>query len=241
MNIYKNIIKSNGNIKLGSHMGTISKIYGNKEIYVEKLGCCVRGTCGKYCAGCDKACYVRASYRYGSVILGHAKTTLAFRQDIARAFAEMDLQLSRKRKPFKQVRINQSGEIESTEELTRYYWLARKHPESDFYLYTKNFDALRESLILEKLPKNITILISVWHEYGLAVFNEYKHIPNIKAFVYVDDTWNAEKYAENGIVITTWCKAYDERGKLDHNITCDKCHKCFDRLGSHKVVGCHAH
>ena len=241
MNRNANLIKSNGNTKLGHSMGTISKLMGNKPIYVKALNAWIPGTCGGHCAECEHDCYVRKSYRYGSVILGHARTTIAFREDLAKAFESMDMQLSRKRKPFDTVRINQSGEIESPAELAWYMWLAERHPETAFYLYTKNFDAVRSVVLMENLPENITILISVWHEYGLDVYKEFEHIPNIKAFVYVDNAWTVEKYAEHGLKITSFCKAYDEKGKMDHNITCDKCRKCFDRLGSHKVIGCYAH
>lgn len=228
-----NLIKSNGNIKLGN-MGTTSKLMGNDDIYVKSLGISVKGSCGCHCKYCDKACYVRKSYRYPSVILGHARTTIAFREDLAKAFEQMDLQLTRKKKPFAQVRINQSGEIETTAELLGYVGLAKNHPETDFYLYTKNFDAVRETIASTTLPDNLTILISIWHEYGLTEYHEFESIPNIKAFVYMD----GYKY---DLAIGTTCRAYDENGKLDHNITCDKCRKCFDRKANHKVIGCNEH
>ena len=227
-----NLIKSNGNIKLGHSMGTISKLMGN-DIY-EVNGIKVAGTCGKHCEVCKKECYVKKSYRYPSVVLGHARTTIAFREDLAKAFDSMDVQLSRKRKPFAQVRINQSGEIETTAELLGYVELATKHPETDFYLYTKNFEAVRETIATATLPNNLTILISVWHEYGLAEFKEFEDLPNIKAFVYMDGF-------QYDLEIGTTCKAYGKDGKLDHNITCDKCRKCFDRRNNHKVIGCNEH
>lgn len=227
-----NYIKSNGNIKVGN-MGTISKLMGDDPIYVKSMNTAVVGTCGHNCAGCKNKCYVKKSYRYPSVILSHARTTIAFRENLVSAFNDMDKQLTNKRKPFEIVRINQSGEIESTAELNHYYELAAKHPETKFYLYTKNFVALKAS-DLESMPENITILISVWHEYGIDTYNELKHMPNVKAFVYMDG-YNYE------MEVGTMCNAYDKNGKMDHRITCDKCRKCFDRVESHKVVGCYEH
>lgn len=257
--IFTGIIKSGGNTKLGNSMGTISKLMGDRDYFVPELGMTIHGSCGNYCHGCngecgcgdgDKPpCYVWKSYvRHTnqntgecSVIYGHAKTTLAFRQDLARAFASMDLQLSRKRKPFNQIRGDQSGEIENTAELVEYYRLARKHPETHFYLYTKNFDALNASIIIEKMPSNITILVSIWHEYGIAEYKQLQHLPNIKAFVVVDKDWTIERYAEYGIIITTMCGAYNERGRMNKKVTCDVCKKCFDRKANHKVIGCFDH
>lgn len=224
-----------GNIKLGN-MGSFSKLFGNHSIstpYGDMIG-----TCGNHCSGCEKECYVKKSYRYDSVIKNHAKNTLAFRTDLKRAFSDLHLQLTRKRKPFDVIRINQSGEIETTEELISWVELARHHNESHFYIYTKNYIAVFETISEigpENMPDNFTILISIWHEIGI---NEYKLLSKysfIKAFVYLDGF----DYSVYDIIPETGCHAYNEKGKLDHNITCDKCRKCFNRM--HKVIGCNAH
>ena len=224
-----------GNIKLGN-MGSFSKLYGD-DVFITKYGE-MRGTCSGHCDGCKKYCYVRKSYRYGSVINNHARNTRAFRTDLKRSFDDLHAQLSRKRKPFDVIRINQSGEIETTAELCCWVDLAARHPESRFYIYTKNFLAVFEMIAAigaDNIPDNFTILISVWHEYGV---NEYKVLKNhsfIKAFVYCD----GYDYSKHGIVFDGDCKAYNEAGKLDHNITCDKCKKCFNR--STKCISCNAH
>ena len=224
-----------GNIKLGN-MGSFSKLYGN-DTFTTPYGD-VTGTCGKHCEGCKEHCYVRKSYRYGSVIKNHAKNTVAFREDLKRAFADLHTQLTRKRKPFDTIRINQSGEIETTQELIEWVELARLHKESNFYIYTKNYLAVFETIATigpENIPDNFTILISIWHEIGI---NEYKLLANydfIKAFVYIDGF----DYSKYDIIPDTGCYAYDKYGKLNHDITCDKCRKCFNRV--HKVIGCAAH
>ena len=224
-----------GNIKLGN-MGSFSKLYGN-DTFTTPYGD-VTGTCGKHCDGCKEHCYVRKSYRYGSVIKNHAKNTLAFRNDMIRAFTDLHLQLTRKRKPFDVIRINQSGEIETTAELCSWIDLARRHPETHFYIYTKNYFAVFEMIALltpDYIPDNFTILISIWHEIGV---NEYKLLSGysfIKAFVYLDGF----DYAKYDIIPDTGCFAYDKYGKLNHDITCDRCRKCFNRI--HNVIGCAAH
>lgn len=228
--------RKDGNIKLGN-MWTFSKLYGNQEHYVNKLGFFIAGTCGKYCAGCKEKCYVKASYRYGSVIYGHAVNTIAMRENITGLFSEFDRQLKAARKKPDTVRINQSGEIESREEFSNWCDLAASHENVEFYLYTKAFNLvlpeIQERHKAGTLPKNITILISIWHNYGIQEFKKVKHIPNVKAFVYCD----GYNYP---FTINTMCMAY-RNGKLDHNITCDKCRKCFNRAANSKVIGCNEH
>ena len=88
------------------------------------------------------------------------------------------------------------------------------------------------------IPVNMTILISVWHECGLKEYQRLSRYENIKAFVYDDGGFD---YSGNGLNIQTWCKAYDENGKLDKNITCQKCKKCFNHNANCKCIGCKAH
>ena len=231
--------RKSGNIKLGN-MWTFSKLYGSQDHYIKQFCLFINGTCGKYCAGCKEKCYVKASYRYGSVIYGHAANTVAMRTNPAGLFTEFDRQLTVARKKPDTVRINQSGEIESRDEFSRYCDLASDHKTTRFYLYTKAFDLVIPE-ILERyaagtLPENITILISVWHEYGIAEYKQLSHIPNVKAFVYMDGF----NYTAAGLEINTYCMAY-KNGKLDHSITCDKCRKCFNRGKLSKVIGCNEH
>ncbi len=224
---------SKGNIKLGV-MLTFSKLMGN-DVYNTSYGE-VKGSCGHYCEGCKGSCYVKKSYRYPSVKNGHARNTLAMREDIDKAFESIREQIKRMKKPSEIVRINQSGEIESTIELAKWIETAREFPNQQYYLYTKNFDALFSVVNNPyiEIPNNITILISIWHEYGIKEYMLIKHLPFIKAFVYMD----GYDYTKHDLKIETKCKAY-EGGKLNHEITCDKCRKCFNRL--FKVIGCDDH
>lgn len=230
----------NGNIKLGTAMWVFLKLYGDMEHDVKRLGCSVKGTCGGCCEGCKHACYVKASYRYGSVIYGHAVRTIAMRENRNALFVHLDEQIKRAKNKPAQVRIDQSGELETADEYLKWIELARKHPNTDFYVYTKRYDIVTEildSLGNDNIPTNFITLISIWHEYGIKEFLYLAKYDCIKAFVYMDG-FNYEAY---GIHVQTMCKAYDENGKLDHNITCDKCGKCFRKSVNSKVVGCSAH
>lgn len=234
-----NLIKSNGNIKLGNRIGTISKLAGNGIFHVNDNGheYDIQGSCGEFCSECGNrsGCYVFKSYRYGSVIKGHARTTKAFREDLDKAFKDMHDQLCRKRKPFEVVRVNQSGELESAAEFDNYRKLAKLHPETTFFFYTKAYKYVIDSLLTNGLPDNMVVLCSIWHEYGIKEYLQVRHIKNVKAFVY-DDGFDYSKY---GLQIETYCNAYDHNGKLNHEITCERCRKCYNKTC--KVIGTFPH
>ena len=226
-----------GNIKLGNTWN-FSTVYGNEiksvEFNGEKLQ--ARGTCGNHCKGCKNACYVKKSYRYPSVIYSHIRNTIALRTNPAAAFNDLTAAIENARKKPEIVRINQSGELENAEIFAGWCEMAEKFPEIKFWLYTKAYNIVTPALLAGKVPGNMTILFSVWHNFGLQEFNKIKHLENVKAFVY-DDGYD---YTGAGLKIQTYCKAYTmQSGKmqLNHNITCDKCKKCFNRAAGCKVIG----
>ena len=223
-----------GNIKLGETMATWSTLMGDEEIDVPALGRKVKGTC-QNCSSCKHDCYVAKSYRrYPSVPYGHARNTLGLRFAEDKVFADLDKQLFRARKPIRIVRLNQSGELESEEQFGRWCRLAANHPNTKFYIYTKMFDYVIPGLLAGKVPSNFIVLFSVWHDKGAAEFEMVKHIRNVKAFVYDDGKQLAE-------TPTVYCEAYDAKGHLDHNHSCETCGRCFVPVESWKIVGCHAH
>ena len=240
-------IGKKGNIKLGSHTATFSKLYSNKEIYINDVLGSVKGSCGHYCKGCENDCYVKKSYRYTSVKVGHATNTIAIREQIKQAFIDINLQIQRSKKHIDFFRINQSGELESVFEFLAWCNTARQNPDTKFWVYSKAYDIIIPVLLSGVVPNNLTVLISVWHDIGLNEYNAVKHLENVKAFVYVDGNkgtdgaWNENDYRAHDLDITTYCKAYDEKGKLNHDITCERCQKCFNRLETSKVIGCLAH
>lgn len=244
-------IVGGGNIKLGNTIGTWSTLFGD-AVYDTPFGK-VQGTCGHHCEHCGQSvngkrppCYVAKSYRYGSVIKRHAENTVAMRKDVWKCFKDLHGQLTRKRNKFVYVRIDQSGELETIEQLKGWEWLAEEHRETTFYIYTKAYAIVLPELLNGNVPKNLVVLISIWHEQGIDAYKTVKHLTNVKAFVYMDknsnpDGWWYEEYAAHGIEIQTICKAYDEKGKMNHDITCDKCKKCIACRKNTKVIGCFDH
>lgn len=234
----------NGNVKVGD-MHTYGKLAGNSIINGYK------GTCGEHCVGCwDKnnweksPCYVAKSYvQYkDTVINSHITNTLAMREDPQATCEELNKQLKRKRTN-KTVRVHNSGELESKEELKAWLWLAKQNPERMFYVYTKAYeivDAVLSEMKKKEIPENYFINISVWHEFGIECYNKWKHINTVRAFVYDDETFD---YKEAGLKIDCMCPAYkkNKKGKvkLSHDLTCDKCKICFQSKA--KVCACLAH
>lgn len=250
------------NIKLGK-MGSWGELPGDCDWYIPELDVTVRGTCGEFCKGCFNpdnpkcsACYVFKSYirhinrnsdgTVGDILTnkctvkkGHAYRTIAmtmFRKDL---LLSLDKQLTNMREKLDTIRINESGEFTCYEDLALWCELSRRHPETVFYVYTKNYAAVRKALINGIVPSNFFINISIWHQLGIKDYLEMKDHPQIRAFCLVDNEWTKEKYYRNGIEITSMCGAYDENGKMNHAVTCDKCKKCFS--SHNKCVGCNEH
>lgn len=224
-----------GNTKLGESIATFSKLYSDEEIETP-LGV-IKGSCKtEFCTGCKPSCYVPKSYRYNSVRQGHGRNTLAIRSSLEVSYEELRNQLSRARKPFTIVRVHQSGELEDTREFLMWCQLAKDFPTVTFYIYTKAFPYVIPALLAGKVPDNFKINLSVWHEYGMKEYELVKHLPNVKAFI-CDDR-NREP-GNDCMEYETMCKAYDIKGKMNHDITCEKCRKCFNETT--KTIGCYEH
>lgn len=252
-------IRTGGNTKLGSTMGSWALLFGNIEWYSPELGRSCRGTCKGNCKGCfDKddpkksACYVAKSYTLYTnrnedgtpgditksrctVKYGHMINTIAMTEHRRELEERLDVQLTNKKKKFDIVRINESGELTCKADFRLWCRIADRHPETIFYLYTKNYKAIEDVPI----PKNLFVNLSIWHDVGIKEYNKMKTDPQIRAFVLVDEEYTKDVYAKKGVVITSMCAAYDAKGKMNHSITCDKCKKCF--RSSNKVVGCYQH
>ena len=253
---------STDNIKLGS-MGSWAMLFGNCNWYIPELDVTVAGTCGEHCKGCFNpnnpkcsACYVAKSYYIhtnrnedgttGDIIknkccvkLGHAYRTIAmtmFRDDLLQS---LDKQLTNMKKKLDVVRINESGELTCYDDLKLWCELGKRHPETTFYVYTKNYKVVRKALINGIVPNNLFINISIWHNSGIKEYLEMKDHPQIRAFCLVDDKWTKQKYYSKGIEIISMCTAYDVNGKMNHDVTCDKCKKCFSN--NNKCVVCYEH
>lgn len=238
-----------GNIKVGN-IATWSTLASDQS-FETKYGT-ISGTCNGCCEHCGHSvdgkrppCYVFKSYRYPSVINGHARNTIALRQFPDETRDQLINQLARRKKDYAAIRIDQSGEMENDGQHEIMCDVVRSDENHKGYIYTKKYDIVRRNLKKGVIPKNFTHLLSVWHDQGIAEYNSMKSDERIKAFVYMDKNadsvngWDASDYEAHGIHIDTMCMAYGKDGKMNHAITCDKCRKCFD--SRYKVIGTWAH
>lgn len=234
-----------GNIKLGTSgkLVTWSTLMGDDSVFIPNLGYSVTGTCPKGCT-CTPNCYVKKSYnRFPlSAPFGHAKNTLGLRSCPDKVFADLDAQLTnnetnkRIKRKIEIVRLNQSGDIETEYEFFMWCELAKKHKKIVFYVYTKNYAVAEQCIVngyVGGLPSNFHILYSIWGNNGVKEYERVKNYRNVHAFVYCD--------GNELVKPKTFCPAYKEKGKLDHNWTCEKCKKCFSTAQCNKVIGCTDH
>jgi ferredoxin len=194
----------------------------------------IKGTC-KNCGACKMSCYVRSSYRFPGVVQSQAINTWGLRHELKKVEADLAAQIERRH--VKDVRINQSGEIENQRQFAMWCRLAIRFPETNFYVYTKMYDIVGKFLDNGDVPPNFTILFSVWHEHGAEEYKKYSHLPNVKAFVY-DDGVNCH------LPTKCYCPAYKVIGKsgkakMDHSVSCETCRLCID--SKLKVIACHEH
>lgn len=193
-----------------------------------------QGTCGTVdCSQCERACYAVRSYKqYPTVTKNRVENTLQLREEIEQHFA--DIYWTIKDNNINVVRYTESGEIENINQFMHLYWLSMDLPTVKFYLYTKNYNVLREFFNNHILPNNLVVLISVWGENGAAAWQEFKKYSNVKCFAVNSD-----------LKVSCYCPAYrkDENGKVyrvtDDRVKCGNCRLCFDSTA--KIIGCYEH
>lgn len=254
---------SKGNSKVGKGIYTWSTLPGNRKnlLVLNKtvVLTSIPGTCSKHCEGCfNGGCYAvnSAKLHHNVVIKAWGDNTLLLRS--GRAFGMIDEFISKKNRRYlktgdrenhavvKTFRINVSGEIESAAELERWNELAKKHPEVNFGLYTKNYEALEE--FMEKhgdTADNFCINVSEWH--GVAKEFLARHPGRFNVFEYDDSNRKSCGMSPEDIERlskTVHCPAVTRAGKHakgpnGEEITCDHCGKCYRKTGLRTAVWAH--
>lgn len=150
-------------------------------------------------------------------------------------------------------RINVSGEIQDATELHHWADLARLHPEIQFGIYTKNFEALGtyldECVPTTGNPSNFVINVSEWHGVASDFIKEYstKYPKVFNVFEYDDSN---RKYCtlseeeQSRLKRVQHCPAVTKEGKhaktsLGISITCDMCRRCYRSTGERTAVYSH--
>ena len=233
------LFNMNGNMKVNAPV--FNTLYGDMIHHIDYHGhvfdC--TGTCGEYCKACVHSCYCKKSAWRPNVKYSQGCNTLAIRENPYNACCSLIDQLKRTKKEVPYIRWHASGEFESMSEWMIVKEIAKQFPKTTIYTYTKNFELFEHMLSTVGLYTNVTVNFSIWHEVGIKEFHKYGYMPNVKAFVYDDHTFD---YESHGIIGTTSCKAYNENGKLDHSITCGgTCKKCMYCSKASKVIMCNDH
>ena len=193
------------------------------------------GTCGCVnCEACEKECYAVAMVkRFKDAGKARIRNTMQLRENINQHFD--DIRAAILRDKIKMVRYTDSGEIESYLQFAKLVNLALGLPSVRFYLYTKNYEVLREFFGGgRELPKNMVVLISIWEDLGEKEFSEFSKHENIKAFAVKPATVKPQ----------VMCPAYKMEGgrvKLNKEMTCAKCGLCIGTRGNAKIIGCLEH
>ena len=225
----------------------------------------IPGTCSRFCDGCfNGGCYaVRdAKLHHNATIPAWAENTLLLRSGrlwdelgtyltLKNGKAEKYLQTAhssgmdpdealkeaRRLAVVKTFRIHVSGELEDVKQLRRWNLLALAHPEIQFGMYTKNFDALAEFLDAgSDFAPNLVVNVSQWHGVADEFLEKYSWA-KLNVFTYDDHT-------EPRLEKVTHCPAVTPQGHhakdgSGNPITCDHCRRCYTKTGRETAV--HAH
>lgn len=252
---------SYGNSKIGMMINWSTLPGDSKHLLTAKgeLLTDVPGTCCGKCDACFNNCYAVNSARlhHNACIPSWAKNTLMLRNYPDETFAQIDAEIRRVNKAYyksgnaadlkyKFVRINTAGELGSVEELERWNDLAKKHPELQFGIYSKN-----EEILLVFFKKhgqtadNFVINVSQWHgtqnntiielaKIG-AKFNIFEYDDSNRAWCSLDD------HEKTRLANCQHCLAVTKAGKHAKKadgspILCTDCGRCYRKTGATTAV-----
>lgn len=251
-----------GNSKIGKTIYSFSTLPGNHAhmLYAKgELLTDVPGTCTDLCEGCFGACYAvnSAKLHHNAVIQAWAENTILLRNKPDVLFDQINALINEKNKKFydtrnpKDLRIttwrwNVSGEIQHVSELALMNALAKKHPEVQFSIYTKNFVALGKLLdTIGNTEPNFVINVSQWHHVADWFIEKYPGRCNV--FEYDDSNLKHHDLSDADVARLSkiaHCPAVTKEGHHaktpnGEDITCDKCKRCYRKTGQTTAVYSH--
>lgn len=226
------------NSKLGRNIMAVGYLPTNELLYIKSKNAYatdIIGTCN--CVNCDyckNPCYARKSaiYHHNTVIPALTGNTLQLRNNIKKHFKHIESAFILS--GCNVLRYTESGEIESSEQFIELVKLAKRLKNNTVYVYTKNYEVLREYFSNNKnLPKNLFVILSVWGAVGEVEYNEFKDRKNILCFVV-----NNDNITPNAI-----CPAYKNvNGKIvKTGVNCSSCGLCYGKSKKVKVIKCFEH
>ena len=241
-----------GNSKIGKTIYAFSTLPGNEEHMLRAKGellTSIPGTCTKHCEACFNNCYAVNSVRlhHNACIKAWGENTLLLRSgNLEQALDEYISAQNKKKTKITLFRINVSGEIRDEKDLEIWDNVARKHPEVQFGIYTKNFEALDKFMEThgDSAP-NFVINISQWHGVADEIIAKYKGKLNV--FEYDDSNLKNNTFSEEDkerLKSVPKCPAVTKQGhhatsKDGTAITCDMCKRCYTKTGKATAVYAH--
>ena len=127
-------------------------------------------------APCKTGCYaLKGRYMFNNVTLPAWRNLYFFNSNPAGFFKaiEAELQEADDLRPWRWFRWHESGDIVNYDYFCGMVTIAKKFKRINFMAYTKKYDIVNEYIEENgALPKNLTIIFSVWGVYGLGV-NKY--------------------------------------------------------------------
>lgn len=240
---------SKGNSKLGDGVYNFSTLPGNAEHLLKlksgEILTNIPGTCSENCKNCfSNGCYaVRSVLQYHNAVLPPwAENTLLLRS--GRFFDELEKYIDKensRRQKIKIFRINCSGEIESVDELFGWNKIAKRYPEIQFSIYTKNYSDLELFFNKENTTAdNFVINVSQWSHCADDFLKKYRDRVNV--FTYDDSNSRGNHLTEEDkkyLAGLTHCPAVLPNGKRNSNVVCIKCQRCYKKTGKETAVYAH--
>lgn len=173
----------------------------------------ISGSCRQNC----KDCYACKSCAYHwDTVLATCIVTQRLINEAPEIFKKLVINNTLMERVF---RFNESGDIETLEELQLYNEIAKARPHTQFLVYTENHDLADK---LEDKAENLMIRRSYWWNGSIS---DAKRILSDSAgrpsFIACQDVLEAKKVFDNILICPC---SFNSK---DHKTTCSKCGNCF--------------
>lgn len=124
-------------------------------------------------APCKPDCYAtKGTYNYDNVNLGQWQNFKFFIDDADGFFSQIEVELAEadSLRPWKWFRWHETGDIVNARYFEGMVDIAKKFPRINFMCFTKKYSIVNNWIDKNgKLPKNLTVVFSVWGYYGIGM------------------------------------------------------------------------
>lgn len=212
---------SHGNKKLGN-IPSFSSLPGNEYLAMKNgrvvADGIIKGTCNN-CAACIDECYaVRTVKLYPQAAKAYAENTILQTCWPSRLGEQLDNWLSLNQPRY--FRFFVSGDFNAAADTAVILNTVARHPETQFYTYTKNTGAIEDYKAGHVIPGNITVLASEWDNNP--IYGDYPH------FIYDNGSSPALRNVKH-------CPAVAPNGRAT-GTTCLQCKQCIHAQAGERIA-----